>query len=230
MTQGLNGPFALAIGKSGAVGILNGGTATAEVFASPYTGAPIQITLGSSTATALAFDSNQNLWIAFFNSIVDRLSAASSYASLTNALDSASNGITHPTALALDTGDNLFVGEGKVDEFKGPGYSGLPAASSNAVADIAAMSVAANHGVIAVCGLNTAALFRTANLGEFYLEPVSEGSCDLAFDRLQNLELAFASPPGAQAVSYNTTTEFWGSGPTFTSPKFSAPVAVATWP
>jgi hypothetical protein len=227
MTTNLNLPFAIAIGKNGRVGVLNGGTATAEVFAPPYTGAPLQASLATSDATALAFDSSENLWISFFSSNnVERFPLAFLYGGVDTLLDHVSNGITHPSALQLDSNGNLYVGEGQVDLFPSP-YSGMPTKSSSAVANITSMEIDGTHGYIAACGSSEVDFFHNSDLSYAYSRN-TPATCGLAFDRLHDLEMVFASPAGALTISYDGS--FWSPGRSFTSTALSAPAAVATWP
>ncbi len=232
ITKNLNLPYALAIGKkTGALAVLNGGAATAEVFAPPYTGTPHEAPLGYDDATSLAFDSTENLWVSFFTeSAVARFPVAFSYGGIDTLLDHAANGITHPTSVAVDNADILYVGDGKVDVFPGPGYSGAPTSSSSSVSGLSSMAIDYTANVIAVCGTNDMVFFNLTGLAEIGGNSFLASNCEPAFDRLHNLELAFAGPDSALTLAYNSQFVNWFPARTFTSVRLSAPSDVATWP
>jgi hypothetical protein len=231
ITKNLNLPYAIAIGKTtGAVAVLNGGTTTAEVFAPPYTGTPHQAPLNYADATSLAFDSSENLWVSFFTeSNVARFPVGFSYGGVDTVLDHATNGITHPTSIAVDNADILYVGDGKVDVFPVP-YSGAPTSSSSAVSGISSMAIDYTANAIAVCGTNAVVFFHLTGLAEIDSNSFTASNCEPAFDRLHNLELAFAGPDSALTLPYYSQFLNWFPARTFTSTRLSAPSDVATWP
>ncbi|HTA38479.1 MAG TPA: hypothetical protein VK760_05365, partial [Candidatus Acidoferrales bacterium] len=227
MKTNLNEPYAMAIGKNGSLGVLNGGTSTAEVFVPPYTAAPKEAPLATTDATALAFDQNENLWISFFSNGVERFPLAFSYAAVDTLLNGG-NGITHPTALQVDTTGNLYVGEGQIDQFPSP-YNGMPALSSNALANITSMQLDGVHGFIAACGNTEIGFFKTNALDESYLRN-TPATCSLAFDRFHNLEAVYGGSSNATAFVFDPSFVTWLPQRTFTSTAMNEPSAVATWP
>jgi hypothetical protein len=229
LSQNLNAPYAIAIDETGDyVAALNGGSSTAEIFKlSP--GAHYEAPLSYTDATALAFDSQANLWISFYTeNSVERFPLAFNFAAVDTLLDHASNGITKPVAVLLDSSDDLFVGEGKIDKFHSP-YGGMPSNSSTAMSGLSAMAIDGTHGEIAACTASETAFFKTGDLSTMSFHGATS-RCLMAFDRMHDLETVFSSPASAMTLYYDSASGLWNPGRAFASTALSNPMAVATWP
>jgi hypothetical protein len=235
ITQNLNAPYALSISADGKeLAVLNGAgsSPTAEVFDLPYSGTVHQATLGTFDATALAFDTGDNLWISFFSNTVARYPKGVLWGGIDTVLNNAANGVSPPASLVLDSNNNLFVAEGgtgKIDQFSSPSYSGSPVYSSGALPGLSSIAMTENHSTIVGCGNGTYYFYKAFNFN-IIDGGSAPGTCTPAFDRQSNLELTYSSPGKLQGLTYDSAGPFWQAGRAFTSTSVDNPVAVATWP
>jgi hypothetical protein len=116
-----------------------------------------------------------------------------------------------------------------VDRFPSP-YSGAPSNSTGAIANINQLANDGTHGDIGVCAAGQDLIYKAFDLSfrSGYVFPQS--TCELAFDRFHNAEVAFSTPDQVQTLTYDLSINVWTAGKKFTSPLLSNPDAIAAWP
>lgn len=104
ITNGVTQPSTLDLAPNGSLAVAYGGVSTVLVFASPYNGTPVSISIA---ANAIAFDENNNLWIAE-NGAIKRFTASSSYATADVTI---TDHVNMPESIGIDNNGNLYVAD-----------------------------------------------------------------------------------------------------------------------
>jgi hypothetical protein len=225
ISNGVAGPTGLAFSSDfSLLAVANGGSGNTTLYTKPFTGAPQSI---PQVASALAFDSSANLWLAAGPPANDvtRYRASSSYVTYDVQV---TNGIDQPASIAFDVDSNLVVansGAGTVTTYDAssiPPYNLAPGQIAS-LTGVSSLAMAAAYRKFAACYQGEVGIYYQNSVVTQYSS--SQTPCQATFD--QNFDLWVTQPDSQDIVGHSSTSP---NTDTFSTGAGSDPGAIAAFP
>jgi hypothetical protein len=197
ITNGISGPTAVRVNSSCTLFVANYGGGNVTAYVPPYTGAPVA-TITASTPVDLALTGASNLWVLNTspNSAAEYAPPYTGAAVATFPITSASP--TPPTAIAVDSSNDVFVVDqvfsaGYVFEYSPP-YSSAPTTVNAMYVENAIVSPSNNDLFITTVGDYVGVLPPPYSTESANIAPVNNsGAAGLALDAQNDLFVAYES-------------------------------------
>jgi hypothetical protein len=216
----VDAPTALAFSADGKyLAVVNSGNNTTTVYAAPSYGAALAVL--TTPATAVAFDSQDNLWTAGVGA--ERYEPPS-FASADTIV---TNGIDGPTSIVLDSSNDLFVANraaGTITEYVSTNYGAAPATVSS-LTNISSLTELIGGDFLA-CYQGEAVVYTSSFVAEQAFT-TNTTPCTATIDQTFALWITYADSNVVQAYQYP-----WSLSAGFQQYRgaLTAPGAIAVYP